>query len=64
MTTQNQREAHTKQQREDGIELPVDQQILQVTHHPVDACRRHRLLLVSRQERPKRELWEVCQRNA
>ena len=64
MATQNQREAHTKQQREDGIELPVDQQILQVTHHLVDNRSCHRLLLVSRQKRPERELWEVCQRNA
>ena len=46
VTAQYQRESHAEEQREDGVELPVNQHVLQEPYYPVNTCRRHGRLLV------------------
>jgi len=36
---QDEREAHAEEQGEEGVELAVYDQVLQVAHHLVDRCR-------------------------
>jgi hypothetical protein len=61
MTGQDEREAHTEEQGENGIELSVDQQILHETRHTVYGSCRHGRLLGIAEKGPKGKLREIGQ---
>lgn len=58
------RESHAEKQREQCVELAVNQHVLQETDNPVDTCRRHGGCYFGRLERVKGELWIVGKANA
>ena len=64
MTLEKQREADAKQQGEDGIELPIDQHILEEPYHLVDATRPHGGLILRTQESPQGKLREIGEGDA